>query len=251
MPDFKIAVFADNEVGVAVVHFILTNYEDDIKYIICTDKNSKVYSEFKDRLDLVLLTSDNLKTSSVINSLKTLDYFILAWWPHIIKNPLLSLPKKGIINFHPSLLPYNRGKHYNFWTIVEGSPFGVSLQFIDNTIDGGDIIFQKTMSKDWTDTGRSLYFKAQTAMLELFIDSYHKIRNGNYERKKQDLTKGSFHLANELENACFIDLNKDYKAADLLNIIRAKTFKPHSGAWFMENDIRYEVLIEIKKITNN
>jgi len=44
-----------------------------------------------------------------------------------------------------------------------------------------------------------------------------------------------------------IELDKAYKARELLDLLRARTFRPHPGAWFLENGERYEVRVEIKK----
>src|SRR3989304_8837124 len=79
---------------------------------------------------------------------------ILAWWPYIIKDPILSITRLGILNFHPSYLPYNRGKNYNFWAIIEDAPFGVTLHFINNGVDNGDVVFQSRIEKTWEDTGK-------------------------------------------------------------------------------------------------
>ena len=60
---------------------------------------------------------------------------ILAWWPNILKGRILSIPKKGWLNFHPSYLPWNRGKHPNFWCLIDEAPCGVTLHYINEMID--------------------------------------------------------------------------------------------------------------------
>ena len=173
---------------------------------------------------------------------------VLAWWPKLIKEPLLSLPKNGYINTHPSLLPYNRGKHYNFWALVEKVPFGVTLHFIDSGIDTGDIIFQKSIPYDWCDAGETLYKKAQAEMINLFIKKYYLIRIKNYKKKCQDLNSGSFHHSSELNKICEIGLNEKYQARHFLNLLRARTFEGHPGCFFFENGNKYEISITIKKL---
>ena len=56
---------------------------------------------------------------------------ILAWWPYILKGRVIKIPKKGWLNFHPAYLPFNRGKHPNFWCLVDETKCGVTLYFID------------------------------------------------------------------------------------------------------------------------
>jgi len=251
MKDFGIAVFADKEVGKKTVGYLLENYPYHIKYLVLTDKYSKIY---RLAIDLgfdknSIFYSENLYSKNLLDKIKkiNIDYILLAWWPFIVKSPILSLPKIGVLNFHPSLLPYNRGKHYNFWTIVEETPFGVSIHFADKSVDAGDVIFQKTIKKTWEDNGKTLYEKAQQAMFDLFAEVYPKIIKSEYVRVKHNKNQGTFHLAKELEPVSQIFLDKEYKAKDLLNLLRARTFPPHPACYFYYEGKKYEVRIEIKK----
>lgn len=248
----KIGIFADKQVGKNALEFLLKKFREDVEFIVCVDKNSIIYSEVIVPLNLSKKTffNEELKNMELVNCIKdlNLDYIILAWWPFIIKEPIISLPTKGVLNFHPSYLPFNRGKHSNFWSIVEDSPFGVTIHFVDNSIDGGDIVFQKRIFTTFEDTGETLYRKAQASMIDLFQESYQKIRSGDYVRTKQTRTSGSFHLAKDIGNASCIELEKVYTGKELLNIIRARTFPPHPGAWFNFDGDKYEIRISINKM---
>jgi methionyl-tRNA formyltransferase len=173
---------------------------------------------------------------------------VLAWWPKIVKEPLLNLPENGFINFHPSFLPYNRGKHYNFWALVEQCPFGVSLHKVDAGIDTGDIVSQRSIDYNWEDNGETLYKKAQTEIVELFKLTYPSLRKGEIVCKTQDLTKGSFRLSSEIDKASEIKIDATYSARELFNLIRARTFTGHPSCWFEDNNgEKYEVRIQIKR----
>jgi len=249
--DCNIALFVSGNVGKEILDFIIDNYKVDLKAIIFSDETSEIYIHLMKTGEIgkdKCFFNNDLKQNEILQKLNNLDYFILAWWPFIIKEPLISMPKKGIINFHPSFLPYNRGKNYNFWTIVEDCPYGVTLHFIDNTIDGGDILFQKEINKSWTDTGETLYYKAQYEIVNLFRDSYANIRTGNFQRRKQNMKEGSFHFEKEMHSLSKIDLKKTYEVKDLLNLLRAKSFPPHPGVWFEEDGIKYEISISIKQL---
>lgn len=247
----KIAVFADKDVGKKTVEFILENYPSHLLYLVLVDEFSIIHETVKRYNFSVekLYYSRDVYSTSFEEKIRLADvsFIILAWWPFIIKSPIISLPSVGVVNFHPSYLPFNRGKNYNFWTIVEDTQFGVSLHFVDDSIDGGDIIFQKQIDKSWEDNGETLYEKAQIAMYDLFVESYVKLINNEYDRKKQNSNEGSFHYGKELEAASQIFLDEEYKAKDLLNIIRARTFSHHPGAWFVYNNEKYEVTIKIKR----
>lgn len=247
----KIAVFADGEVGEKTVAFLLKNYPHHVGCIVLSSPESRIKTILAENdFDCRKMLYHNINLLEDIKRLlaeEPLDYIILAWWPYIIKEDMIKFPNKGVLNFHPSLLPYNRGKNYNFWTIVENTPFGVTIHFVDSGIDSGDIVFQKKIEKNWEDTGRTLYEKASQAMYDLFEESYPLLVQGKYIRVKQDLTKGSLHYAKELNPSSCIDLGKHYKASDLLNLLRARTFPPHPACYFESDGEEYEVRIEIRK----
>ena len=125
--------------------------------------------------------------------------------------------------------------------------FYTLLHFVDNTIDGGDIIFQNRISKNWEDTGYSLYCKAKKEMVNLFKKKYKKIVEHQYVRVKQNLDEGSFHFSKELNSASQIFLDNTYKASELFNLLRARTFPPNSSCFFIDENKKYEVSIEIKE----
>ncbi len=240
----RVLLLADGEVGAKILTFLINNYAEDLALIVTTQVN-EIYRIAQEN-DIPVALFDENEILSKLNS--GIDLGILAWWPKIIKSPLLDLPILGFINTHPSLLPYNRGKHYNFWALVEQAPFGVTLHFVDSGVDTGPIVAQREIHYDWCDTGETLYKKAQTAMFELFQDTYPLLRNGQFESKPQDIHAGSFHRASELEPASKIDLDSNYRARDLLNLLRARTFPGHPGCWFEEGGSRYEISINIRKV---
>jgi methionyl-tRNA formyltransferase len=250
----KIAIFADGMVGQQTVAWLLDAYPDHVKQLVLTGPDSPIRATAQEHglsAEDILYHADVHREENQLR-LRALapELILLAWWPHIIREPLISLPALGVLNFHPSLLPHNRGKHYNFWTLVEDSPFGVSIHFVEPSVDSGDVVFQRRIDKGWEDTGASLYAKAQTAMLSLFRDSYPKLVRGEYTRTPQQLHQGSYHAAAELEPASEILLDDTYSARELLNLLRARTFPPHPGCHFEDQGRQYEVRVEIKERTD-
>ena len=176
-----------------------------------------------------------------------IDLGVLAWWPFIIKPTLLSIPSIGFLNFHPSLLPHNRGKDPNFWTLKDQTPAGVSIHFVDEGIDTGDVAFQALLETSWEDTGESLYARSKQSLVQLFRENLPRICAGDIPRVPQSNIEGSFHKRQEIDPASRLDLDASYRGRDLLNLLRARTFAPHPGAWFVDREQRYEVRVTISK----
>ena len=149
----------------------------------------------------------------------------LVWWPKIVSSDIINLFDGRLVNTHPSYLPYNRGKNYNFWALVEQCPFGVTLHFVDEGIDTGPILFQEIIDYDWLDTGESLFYKAKHAMVNLLCTSIPDLIGNNFTPKLQPKDLGSMHFSTELDPASTIDLDEPTTARELFNLLRARTFR--------------------------
>ncbi|HEX5000803.1 MAG TPA: formyltransferase family protein [Terriglobia bacterium] len=249
----NIGLFASGKVGLEIAGFLRQSSESIVCLALDARGDALTNKAIADASGVPpdrIFHSDTLYQPERLAELQALspDLFVLSWWPYIVKKDLIDIPRIGCLNFHPSLLPYNRGKHYNFWTLVEDTPFGVTIHFVNDGVDSGDIAFQARIDKSWEDTGETLYYKAQEEIVRLFKESFPIIQSGRIPRAPQDASQGSFHLGRELDSASQIDLEKRYSARDLLNLLRARTFPPHPAAWFIDGNEKYEVRVSIRRI---
>ena len=160
----KIVLFADGFVGEKLVRFLLKGFKDQILLII-TYKDNQISKMAKIANIRTFAFCDN--DHLIKNLPKKFDLGFLLWWPKIIKKEILSLSKEGFYNLHPSLLPFSKGKHPNFWTIRKEEPYGVSIHKVIEEIDTGEIIAQKSIPIDWEDNGGTLYKKAEKECINL------------------------------------------------------------------------------------
>jgi len=243
----RLLLLADGEVGRAITSWLIEHHAGDLALVVTTADNDIASLARSAGLDWAPFTSSQDLAARIAADGLTFDLGLLAWWPSIIREPLLSLPAHGLVNTHPSLLPHNRGKHYNFWALVEQCPFGVSLHLVDAGVDTGDVLFQLPIAVDWTDTGGSLYRKATAGMISLVKQCYPSLRGLQFERQPQGREEGSFHRASELDAASRIDLDGTYRARDLFNLVRARTFPGHPACTFTDGPDTFEVRIDIKR----
>jgi methionyl-tRNA formyltransferase len=244
----KLLLLAHDVVGEEVLTFLLSAHVRDLALVVTMEENALFQRAKAAGVPVRVWKSSGALCDELTAANVSVDLGLLAWWPAIIKAQLIRSARAGFINFHPSFLPFNRGKHYNFWALVEGAPFGVSLHFVDEGVDSGDIVAQRAIPYDWTDTGETLYFKARREIVRLFCESYPMLRTLQIPRRRQELGKGSSHVAAELTEASRIDLERLYRGRELLNLLRARTFKGHPACWFEDAEDRYEVRVEIKRI---
>ncbi len=243
-----LVILADGEVGLTCARFLLEEYRADLGLIVTTCDN-EISSLARDKAVPTYFYDSDAQLAVYIRQRGLApDMGLLLWWPHIIREPLLKLPKAGFINTHPSFLPYNRGKHYSFWALVEQAPFGITLHKVNAGIDTGDIIVQRAIHYDWCDTGQTLATKARDAMTTLVCEFYPEIRAGLAQTIPQQLGTGSFHRSSELAGAIHIDLDKPNTARGVLNLLRAKMHDGLPSCTFDDDGATYEVKIEIRKV---
>ena len=136
-----------------------------------------------------------------------IDFLISNGYGPIIKNPIISEYKNKIINMHISFLPYGKGLMPNVWSFFEGTPKGVSIHFIDEGIDTGNIIFQKQVEFSDNETLKTSHDKLIQILADLLIEKWNDIKNNNFEiidQKKMNV-KVTYHNREDSEKlmACF------------------------------------------------
>ncbi|MDR3253978.1 MAG: methionyl-tRNA formyltransferase [Synergistaceae bacterium] len=165
-----------------------------------------VGSSDRDREDQVETVARDLKIDCVrTGSLKKPD---VAQWvserrPDLIAMAFVTLymPKSlanvaplGAINFHPSLLPLHRGISSLPWTILSGdTAAGLSIYFVDESMDTGDVVVQKRVEISDDDDFKSLYFKKIYPLgLSAICEAVRLVASGNPPRIKQDDSASSY-----------------------------------------------------------
>ena len=103
----------------------------------------------------------------------------------ILRRPVLGRLPDRVVNLHIGYLPYNRGADPNLWSALDGTPAGVSIHYVDEGVDTGDLIAQRRLSFGDEETLAGSYAKLQAAMLELFREQWPAIRAGTCARHRQ------------------------------------------------------------------
>jgi methionyl-tRNA formyltransferase len=189
-----------------------------------------------------------LRDPAVIADIAALkpDIAVCGCFGYILRKPLVDVFPRGVVNSHISLLPYNRGAFPNVWAIIDRTPAGVSLHYIDGGVDTGDLIAQKEVPVEPTDTGQSLYGKLERAAVELFTETWPKLRAGTIGRTPQDHTRATGHKLADVASIDEIDPDATYTGRELIDRIRARTFPPYKGTYFVDNGRRVYLRLELE-----
>ncbi|MBY0369425.1 formyl transferase [bacterium] len=150
----------------------------------------------RERGELVVCTDLPLDPSWL--QAEKFDFLVSYGYRHILKKEVLDLFPDRAINLHISYLPWNRGADPNLWSFIDGTPKGVTVHYLDEGVDTGDILVQKRLFFDGSETLASSYLKLKECIEALFREHWVKIRTGRAGRSPQ-VGQGSCHRAKEKE----------------------------------------------------
>lgn len=144
-----------------------------------------------------ILTLQPLKASSVefLSTLSDLspDLVITAAYGQILSEEFLKIPKRGVINIHPSYLPQYRGATPVQSVIIDGlKKTGVSILFTIKELDAGPIIIQQEVDILADETAIELEERLFNIGAELLEQALDKLINPMFKGLAQDNSKASF-----------------------------------------------------------
>ncbi len=162
-----------------------------------------------------------------ISSLKP-DVLFSFYYRNMVSTKILEIPRLAALNLHGSMLPAYRGRCPVNWVLVKGeNRTGVTLHFMVEKPDAGDIVGQRAVRIGSDDTARTLYEKLCMAAGDLLNDLLPVIKTGQIPRTKQDLAKGSYYGGRRPEDG---RIDWSLSAHEIYNLIRAVT-DPYPGAF--------------------
>jgi len=205
---------------------------------VCTTSNSSINSDHCDLSPIADEARIPLRYTKDINSLDSLawirkcnpDIIFCFGWSQLIKKPLLKIPPMGIVGYHPTALPSNRGRHPLIWAIVLGlTETASTFFFMDEGADSGDILSQKAVSISFEDDATSLYERVVISAISQIREFLPLLVENRYVLYPQDNRKANVWRKRTIPDG-IIDWRMS--AVSIYNLIRGLTH-PYVGAQFL------------------
>ena len=229
----KVTFIGSKHLGITSLKQIYSLAPDKLHSVITIDDSNDVrcklddFVEFSKRTGTKLYILPNPLELEHIIMEDLPDICIIVGWYWIIKKDLLELVPNGFLGIHASLLPEYRGSAPLVWPIIKGDKeSGVSLFYLDETMDAGDIIAQKRFNIENDDTIAEVMEKANSIIFELLNRNYPLILEGRAPRNPQNHDDAIYCSQRKPE-----DGRLDWNASniEIHNAVRAQTH-PYPGA---------------------
>jgi methionyl-tRNA formyltransferase len=202
-------------------------YDDDLKPVVA---DFAPFDELSKQALIPLIKIKNSKDPGTIQLIGSYepDLILVVSWSQIIPKEIIDLAPQGCLGIHYSLLPQRRGGAPLNWAIIDGlTRSGITLFFLDEGVDSGDIVAQKEFEIAETDTPKELLDKICVLAPQIIEENIEAIESGNVKPTKQSEAKATYTHRRKPEDG-LIDWNKTTK--EIYNFIRALA-PPYPGAF--------------------
>ncbi|MCH2451394.1 MAG: methionyl-tRNA formyltransferase [Gracilimonas sp.] len=189
-------------------------------------------------LGLPVIEVEDLESPKFIEQLRALeaDLFVVVAF-RILPASVLEIPRIGSVNLHASLLPKYRGAAPIHWAIINGEEkTGCTVFFLDEKVDTGNIILQKSLPIGKNETTGQLYERLRQMGAALLLSSINKIESKDYDLKEQNDSLAT-PAPKLFKDDCHIDF--DRSAIEVHNKIRG--LSPFPTAWALWNGEKFNM----------
>jgi len=181
-----------------------------------------------------------MKDPEAFEAMKKLapDLAILAFVTDIVPGRVLELPRLGSICYHPSLLPKHRGASAINWAVIDGdSKTGLTIFWVDEGIDTGDILLQREVEIDPDDTTGTVYFnKLYPLGIEAIVAAVDLIAAGKAPRIPQDHSQATYEPPCDERVA---EINWSQQGRVVYNFIRGCDPQPGATSTFRGEKVKF------------
>lgn len=146
----------------------------------------------------------------------------------LLPRAIFEAPPLGTLAVHDSLLPAYRGFAPLNWCIINGeSQTGVTLFYLNDCMDAGDIVGQRVVPIGQKDTAPAVYERVCQATIDLVLETMPLLAGGKAPRQPQEEARATFACSRNPEDGLIEWL---HRTVDIHNLVRALT-RPYPGAF--------------------
>jgi methionyl-tRNA formyltransferase len=229
----KIAIVGQQDFGKAVLEAFLAR-GDQVAGVFCAPEKegakADVLKVAATEKDVRVFQFSSLRNKEAQDAMRSLgvDLSVMAFVLQFAPQESVNIPKKGTIQYHPSLLPKYRGPSSINWPIIRGDTrTGLSIFRPNDGLDEGPVILQKETPISAEDTLGSVYFERLFPMgVKAMLEAADLVVAGKHRETVQDETQASY------EGWCRVAearINWASHVDFIYNLIRG--CNPAPGAW--------------------
>ncbi|WP_034604185.1 methionyl-tRNA formyltransferase [Halodesulfovibrio aestuarii] len=239
----RLGYFADGPWAHRALDLIAEDPTLQVAFIVPRyDVQDPILREKALKLGIPFICHENVNSPDFIGQIEQYraDLFVSMSFNQILKKEIIKYPSAGFINCHAGALPFYRGRNPLNWVLINGEEeFGITVHYVDEGIDTGDIIEQRLYPISVFDTYGTLLERAISECGNVLHLAIRKITTDNVEVKKQNSIHpvGTYFGRRTIGDE-FIDFN--WNAKRFFDFVRGIT-TPGPGARCFLKDKEYAI----------
>lgn len=167
-----------------------------MKIIILGPIRQRIFKSYRIETLINFLKNDgntvlhyNKKLSLNFLKKKKIEFIISNGYSFKLDKKIIETYKKKAINLHNAYLPYGRGIGVNLFCLIKNLPTGISIHYMDENWDTGDIIYRKLIRPKYKETYRNFYLRLLYETNQIFMKKWQLIKNSKIKAIKQTKQK--------------------------------------------------------------
>lgn len=184
MNKIKIGYFADGPWSHKAFEKIIRDKTIEIKFIVPrTDSTDNTLIDYASKYNIPYHKGIKVNSEKFyeLAASYNCDLFVSMSFNQIFRNRIINLPKLKTINCHAGKLPFYRGRNILNWALInDEKEFGITVHYVDEGIDTGDIISQRIFSISDNDNYKTLLDVAYIECANILYDAIKTVQKGDF-----------------------------------------------------------------------
>jgi len=250
----NIGYFADGPWSHTAFEKLIADDEISISFIcVRFDTNDDILKNYCQKYMIPYLKYENINSSDFIKkvSIFNCDLFVSMSFNQIFRTEIINLPRLKTINCHAGKLPFYRGRNILNWALInDEKEFGITVHFINEGIDTGDIILQRNYPITDEDTYASLLDISYIECANILYDAIVLFKQEEVVRVKQTyIDPFGFYCTQRKIGDENLDWNQSSRK--VFNFVRAISSPGPQARTFINNkEMKINKVIYFQNATN-
>jgi len=238
MNRLKIGYFADGPWAHKAIERLLSDGSIEIAFVCArSDNPDMVLKGIAEKNLITFLVNSDINSAAFMEQAHNFncDLFVSMSFNQIFKAHIYNIPRLKTINCHAGKLPWYRGRNILNWALInDESEFGITVHYVDDGIDTGDIILQNCYPITDEDNYATLLERAYEGCATTLYDAIKSIQAGITDRIPQKFISelGSYCIARKQGDE---HLNWNQTSREIFNFVRAIAHPGPQARSFLED----------------
>lgn len=224
MKKIKIGYFGDGPWSHQALEKLLDDKTLEVKFVCArNDRPDLVLKTKAEEKNIDFIKHPEINSDEFVGKLRkyNCDLFVSMSFNQIFRKPVLSLPPLKTINCHAGKLPFYRGRNVLNWVLINDEiEFGITVHFVDEGIDTGDIIKQDCYPITDEDNYETLLARAYDGCAAILYEAIKCLQENNVKSISQDtIHPTGFYCSRRIEGDELIVWNQGSR--EIFNFVRA------------------------------